>query len=130
MAKIEKYCAKSVYDPPGYSQGIKVTGAQTILFLSGQVAYDKNGGVAHKGNFEAQGRQVFKSIKAMVEAGGGKLSNVVKINTYVTDMRYRVDLVPIRHEFFGKKLPASTLITTPALAHPDLLIEVEAIAII
>lgn len=130
MAKIEKYCAKSVYDPPAYSQGIKVTGAQTILFLSGQVAYDKKGGVAHKGDFEGQARQVFKSIKAHVEAGGGKMSNVVKLNMYLTDIRYRADLIPIRQEFFGKKLPAATLITTPALAHPDWLIEVEAIAVI
>lgn len=130
MAKIEKYCAKSVYDPPAYSQGIKVTGAQTILFLSGQVAYTKNGGVAHKGDFEGQARQVFKSIKAHVEAGGGKMSNVVKLNMYLTDIRYRADLIPIRQEFFGKKLPAATLITTPALAHPDWLIEVEAIAVI
>ena len=130
MAKIEKYCAKSVYDPPAYSQGIKVTGAQTILFLSGQVAYDKKGGVAHKGDFEGQARQVFKSIKAHVAAGGGKMSNVVKLNMYLTDIRYRADLIPIRQEFFGKKLPAATLITTPALAHPDWLIEVEAIAVI
>ena len=130
MAKIEKYCAKSVYDPPAYSQGIKVTGAQTILFLSGQVAYDKKGGVAHKGDFEGQARQVFKSVKALVEAGGGKMSNVVKLNMYLTDIRYRADLIPIRQEFFGKKLPAATLITTPALAHPDWLIEVEAIAVI
>lgn len=130
MAKIEKYCAKSVYDAPTYSQGVKVTGAQAILFLSGQVAYDKNGNVAHKGDFQGQAQAVFKNIKAMVEAGGGKLSNVVKLNTYLTDIRYRADLVPIRQEFFGKKLPASTLITTPALAHPDWLIEVEAIAVL
>ena len=66
----------------------------------------------------------------MVEAGGGRLSSIVKLNTYLTDIRYRADLIPIRAEFFGKRLPASTLITTPALAHPDWLIEVEAIAVI
>ncbi len=49
MATIEKFCPPSVYDPPGYSQGIKVTGAQSIPFLAGQVAYDKDGGVAHRG---------------------------------------------------------------------------------
>jgi enamine deaminase RidA (YjgF/YER057c/UK114 family) len=129
-AKIEKFCAKSVYDPPTYAQGIKVTGGQTILFISGQVAYDKKGGVAHKGDFQGQARAVFKNLKAMAEAGGGKLSNIVKLNTYLTDIRYRADLIPVRAEFFGKRLPASTLITTPALAHPDWLIEVEAIAVI
>jgi enamine deaminase RidA (YjgF/YER057c/UK114 family) len=130
MARIEKYCAKSVYDPPTYSQGIKVTGAKTILFLSGQVAYDKDGSVAHKGDFHGQARAVFQAIKAMVEAGGGALSDVVKLNTYLTDIRYRADLPPIREEFFGKKLPASTLVQVSALAHPDWLIEVEAIAVV
>ena len=130
MAKIEKYCAKAVYDPPTYTQGIRVTGAQTILFLSGQVAYDKTGSVAHKGDFQGQARTAFKAIKAMVEAGGGKLANVVKVNTYLTDMRYRADLVPIRQEFFGRKLPASTTVQVSALAHPDWLIEVEAIAVL
>jgi enamine deaminase RidA (YjgF/YER057c/UK114 family) len=54
----------------------------------------------------------------------------VKVNTYVTDIRYRADLVPVREEFFGKKGPASTLVQVAALAHPDYLIEVEAIAVL
>ena len=71
MAKIEKYCAAGVYDPPGYSQGTKVTGAQTILFLAGQVAYDKDGSAKHRGDFKGQAREVFTAVKALVEAGGG-----------------------------------------------------------
>ena len=43
MARIERYCAPGVFDPPTYSQGVKFTGAQTILFLAGQVAYDRAG---------------------------------------------------------------------------------------
>jgi enamine deaminase RidA (YjgF/YER057c/UK114 family) len=54
----------------------------------------------------------------------------VKLNTYVTDIRYRADMVPIRGEFFGKKGPASTLVKVAALAHPDYLIEIEAIAVV
>lgn len=130
MATIQPYCAKDVFDPPGYTQAIKVTGAQTILFLSGQVAYDEKGGPAHRGDFTAQARTVFRAIKAQVEAGGGTLANVVKLTTYLTDIRHRADLVPVREEFFGKKLPASTLIGVAALAHPDWLIEVEAIAVV
>ena len=130
MATIQPYCAKDVFDPRGYSQAIKVTGAQTILFLSGQVAYDEKGGPAHRGDFTAQARTVFRAIKAQVEAGGGSLANVVKLTTYLTDIRHRADLVPVREEFFGKKLPASTLIGVAALAHPDWLIEVEAIAVV
>ena len=130
MVNIERYCAKGVFDPPSYSQGIKVSGAQTILFIAGQVAYDDKGGPAHPGDFKAQARAVLSAVKAQVEAGGGTMNSIVKINTYLTDIRHRVDLVPIREEFFGKKGPASTLVAVAALAQPDWLIEVEAIAVV
>ena len=130
MAKIERYCAPGVWDPPTYHQAVKVTGAQTVLFISGQVAYDKDGGVLHRGDFKAQAREAFRAIKALVEAQGGTLDNVVKLNTYVVDIRYRADLVPVREEFFGKKSPASTLVQVGALAHPDWMIEIEAIVVL
>ncbi|MBI4735832.1 MAG: RidA family protein [candidate division NC10 bacterium] len=130
MATIQPYCAKDVFDPPNYAQAIKVSGAQTLLFLSGQVAYDDKGNPAHRGDFVAQARAVFRAIKAQVEAGGGSLANVVKLTTYLTDIRHRAELVPVREEFFGKKIPATTLVGVAALAHPDFLIEVEAIAVV
>ena len=91
MATIEKYCAPGVYDTPSYSQAIKVTSAQTILFLAGQVPYAPDGTVNHVGNFMGQARQVFGAVKALVEHAGGTLDNVVKITTYVTDIRRRLD---------------------------------------
>jgi enamine deaminase RidA (YjgF/YER057c/UK114 family) len=130
MVKIEPYCAPSVWNPPTYSQAVKVTGAQTILFISGQVAYDAKGGAAHPGDFKAQAREAFQALKAQVEAGGGTMQSIVKLNTYLTDLRHRADLVPIREEFFGKKTLASTLVGVTALAQPGWLIEVEAIAVI
>ena len=130
MVNIEKYCASGVFDPAAYSQGVKVTGAQAVLFLAGQVASDKDGGVAHRGDFKAQAREAYKALKSLVEAQGGTLANIVKLNTYLTDIRYRADLAPVREEFFGKKGPASTLVQVAALAHPDYLIEIEAIAVV
>jgi 2-iminobutanoate/2-iminopropanoate deaminase len=130
MANVERYCAKGVFDPPTYSQAVKVTGAQTILFLAGQVAYDDKGNPAHRGDFAGQARVVFQAVKAQVEAGGGTMQSIVKVNTYLTDIRHRADLIPVREEFFGKKGPASTLVAVAALAHPDWLIEVEAIAVV
>jgi len=129
-AKIEKYCAKGVYDTPSYSQAIKVTGAQTILFLAGQVPYEMDGTPKHRGDFRAQARTVFGAVKALVEAGGGTLANVVKITTYVTDVRYRLDFRVVRDEFFGERGPASTFIEVGSLSHPDYMIELEAIAVI
>jgi len=132
MAKIEQYAAREVFDPPTYSQAVKVTGGETILYLSGQVAYDDNGGVAHPGDFKAQARAALRAVKAQVEAGGGTMADIVKVNTYLTDIRHRVDYGPIREEFFGKntKMPASTLVAVTALAQPEFLIEIEAIAVL
>ena len=130
MVTIEKFCAPGVFDPATYSQGIKVTNAQTILFLSGQVAYTPDGGVAHRGDFKAQARAVFQAVKAQVEAGGGTMDNIVKINTYLTDIRNRADLASIREEFMGKKSCASTLVGVTALAMPEWLIEIEAVAVL
>src|SRR5262245_16596811 len=79
MATIDKFCAPGVYDPATYSQGIKVSGAQAILFLSGQVAYTADGGVALRGDFKGQARGALEAIKALVESQGGSMANVVKI---------------------------------------------------
>jgi len=130
MISIEPFCASGVFDPPTYTQGIKVSQAQTILFLSGQVAYTAEGGVAHAGDFKAQARGAYQAIKDLVESQGGTMANVVKITTYLTDMRYRADLAPVREQFFGKKAPASTMVQVSALAYPDWMIEIEAIAVI
>jgi len=130
MATIEKYAAKSVYDPPVYSQAVKVSGAQTILYISGQVDYDANGNCAHPGDFAAQAKATLAALKAQVEAGGGTMANVVKINTYVTDMRYRPEYAKLRTEFFGPKAPASTMVAVSALAAPEFLIEIEAVAVV
>ena len=128
MADVEWFAADNVYDPPSHAQGVKVTGAQTILFIAGQVAFDENGGPAHGRDFAAQAREVFRALQAQVEAGGGTLRDVVKLTTYLTDIRYREELNPIREEFFGAKLPAHTQVAIAALGRPEWLIEVEAIA--
>ena len=130
MPTIEKFNAPGLFEPATYSQGVKVTQAQTLLFLSGQVAYTADGSPAFRGDFKAQARGAYEAIKALVESQGGTMDNIVKLTTYVTDMRYRVDLAPIREEFFGKKGCASTLVEISALAHPDWMIEIEAIAVL
>ena len=61
-------CASGVFDPATYSQGVRVSQAQTMLFLSGQVAYTPDGGVACRGDFKGQARGAFEAIKALVES--------------------------------------------------------------
>ena len=130
MSVIEKFCAPGVFDPATYSQAIKVTQAHTLLFLSGQVAYTADGGVACRGDFKGQARGAYEAIKALVESQGGTMASVIKITTYLTDMAYRTELAAVREEYFGKKGPASTMIQVAALASPDWMIEIEAIAVL
>ena len=99
-----------------------------IVFLSGQLAWDVNGATVGKGDMRAQLRQVGENLKAALEEAGGTLSDIVKITTFVTDMDQFFTCIDIRDEYFGPGWPASTTVEVPRLAHPDMLIEVEAIA--
>ena len=122
--------APTVYSPMRYVQGVKTTGG-TIVWISGQVSQDKDGKVVHKGDFAGQARQALANLKTMVEAAGGTIHDIVKVNTYLTDLRYREELARVRAEFFPDgKLPASTLVGISALADPDMLVEIEAIAVL
>jgi enamine deaminase RidA (YjgF/YER057c/UK114 family) len=130
VATIEGLAAESVFDPPTYAQVVKVSGAQTLLFIAGQVAYDEAGGPAHGRDFEAQAREVFRSLGAQLEAGGATVADLVKVTAYLTDIRYREALAPIRDEFFGTTKVAYTQVAISALGRPEWLIEVEAIAVL
>jgi enamine deaminase RidA (YjgF/YER057c/UK114 family) len=130
MPKIENYVAPTVFDPPSYAQGVAVTGAEKILFLSGQVAYDENGGVMHPGDVKAQAREAFRTLQALVEAQGGSLANIVKLNTYLTDINDRAAVAEVRADFFPGKAPASTLVGVSSLALPGWVIEIEATAVL
>jgi enamine deaminase RidA (YjgF/YER057c/UK114 family) len=126
----EIFSAPTVYIPKRYAQGVKTTGG-TIVWISGQVSQDKNGKVVHRGDFAGQAHQALTNLKAMVEAAGGTIHDIIKVNTYLTDLRYREELARIRADFFPEgKLPASTLVGVTALADPDMLVEIEAIAVI
>ncbi len=126
----EVFGAPTVYSPIRYAQGIKTTGG-TIVWISGQVSQDKHGKMVHKGDFAGQARQALSNLKAMVEAAGGTINDIIKVNTYLTDLRYREELARVRAEFFPEgKLPASTLVGVTALADPDMLVEIEAIAVL
>ena len=64
--KIERMAAKAVFDPPTYTQTMKITGAETLLFISGQVAYDERGQVAHPGDFAAQARAINAEMEKLI----------------------------------------------------------------
>jgi len=82
------------------------------------------------GDFRAQTKQVFENLKAALAAAGATFDNVVKTNTYVTDLTEIQALREIRASYYGRNVPASTLVRVGGLARPDLMIEIEAIAVV
>jgi reactive intermediate/imine deaminase len=115
--------------PTGYSHVVQVNSGRTI-YIAGQVAFDKSGNVVGKGDFGAQTTQVFENLKLALAAVGATFENVVKVNTYVTDMSQVQTLRDIRGKYYGKNAPASTLVQVGKLAREDLMIEIEAIAVV
>jgi enamine deaminase RidA (YjgF/YER057c/UK114 family) len=117
----------------GYSQVAEVTGGKTV-YISGQVALDRDGNLVGKDDFRAQVQQVFENLKAAVEAAGGNFHNVVKLNFYCSDT---VDSsqIQLAREVRDKYVnpghpPTSTLVVVKRLVRPEWLIEVEAVAVV
>ena len=84
----------------------------------------------HAGDFKAQAGAALQCLKAQVEASGGTVANIVKVNTYLDRHPASADYGPIRVEFFVKKMPAHSLVAVPALAAPEFLIDIEVIAVV
>ena len=121
---------ESLNDPrPRYSQGIQTDGGR-LLFIAGQTASDKSGNVVGKGDIKAQTRQVFDNIKAVLEAAGGSLDNLVMTTTYITDRKYREGYNEVRRGLYKKDPPTSTLLIVSGLANEDYMIEIAGIAVI
>jgi enamine deaminase RidA (YjgF/YER057c/UK114 family) len=110
-----------------YSHVVVVEARKTI-FVSGQLARDARGEVVGKGDMRAQIRQTGENIKAALAAAGASLADVVKTNTYVTDIEEFFRHTDVRMEYFGA-LPTSTTIEVRRLAHPDLMVEIEVVAV-
>jgi reactive intermediate/imine deaminase len=115
--------------PTGYTHVVKAGEGRTI-YISGQIAFDKDGKVVGAGDFRSQTIQVFENLKAALAAAGGTFENVVKLTTFLTDMKNAVTLREVRTQYLGPNPPAGTLIQVAALVVPELMIEVEAIAVV
>jgi len=115
--------------PTGYTHVVQVHGGRTV-YIAGQVALDQSGNIVGKGNFAAQTTQIFENLKSALAAAGATFDNLVKVTTFVTDLSQMQTLRSIRAQYYGKNAPASTLVQITRLANDDLLIEIEAIAVV
>jgi 2-iminobutanoate/2-iminopropanoate deaminase len=133
--KIEKF-THSEWTRGIFSEAVTVTGIGNakFVYLAGVGAEDENGprgNIRHHGNFLEQCRYAYDKIKRVLAHHGASLSDVVKITTYVTDLRYRLTLGEcVKDTWGGVTFPTNTLIGVAALAFPEMIIEVDATAIV
>lgn len=99
-----------------------------LLFVSGAAAFDSDGNVVGKGDPVTQTRVILQNIRDALQAVGADMGDVLKVTVFLTDIGDRAAINPVRKEFFGDAKPASTLFEVSALAVPDMLVEIEAVA--
>lgn len=113
-----------------YSLAVKAKGG-TLLFVAGTVGLDREGKVV-KGGIAVQCRQAFENLKAILEAAGGTLDNVVSFTNYLVSIKDYPVIAEIRKEYLKntENYPASTVVQVKSLVSKDLLLEIEAIAVL
>lgn len=100
------------------------------VYVSGQIARDQDGNTVGKNDFSAQAEQVYSNVQAVLAGAGATMQDVVKMNSYLIREQDLSANWEIRKRYFTGEPPAATLVFVSALADPDLLIEVEVIAVI
>jgi len=130
FAQVKRTNPPTLSAPTGYTHVVEVTGPNKTIYISGQIAYDKDGKLVGAGDMQAQAEQVFKNLDAALTAAGAKLSDVVKMNSYITDMSRIQAVRDVRARYFKDALPASTFVQVAGLVRPDLLLEIEVVAVL
>jgi len=130
---------KTIINPPklakpvGFNHGILTRGG-SLLFLAGQDASGPDGTIVAPGELVAQTEQVLKNLRAVLEAAGGTLQDIVKLNVYVTDRAaYKANLKPLGRlcrDYLGAYYPTMALFEVVALFQDEALIELEGFAVL
>ncbi|HEV8355444.1 MAG TPA: RidA family protein [Gemmatimonadales bacterium] len=119
-----------MHRPTGYSHVAEVTAGRPV-YIAGQIALDVTGALVGPGDIRAQARQVFENLRSALEAVGAGFDQVVKLNYYLVDASQLPVVREVRDEYVNpQRLPASTAVEIRRLFREDLLIEVEAVAVI
>ena len=132
MDPVQYINPEALHKNPAFTNVVVVSGPVKTVYVGGQDAVDAAGNIIGKGDLKAQTEQVLKNIQAALEAGGAQVEHVIKWNLYVLQGQ------PLRagfesfQQFWGKRAnpPAITGIFVAGLAHPDFLVEMDAIAVV
>lgn len=130
MAGVERrWLKREAAQARAYSQAVVTEGGK-IVWLAGQVGAADASGKSLAADFDGQVREVFARLGATLAEAGGKLADMVTMTVFITDARYGDRFTQLRQEIFGDNFPASALITVAGLARPELLVEVQGMAVV
>ncbi|MEK9660765.1 MAG: RidA family protein [Alphaproteobacteria bacterium] len=115
---------------PVYSHAVSVSGGTRTIHIAGQLGRDANGNVVGRGDKRRQFEQTHENLKIALAAAGATMADVVQTVTYTTDIEALFACVDVRLAWYGDRLPTSTTVEVRRLAHPDLMVEVSAIAVV
>ena len=113
-----------------FSHATTVEASGKLVFVSGMTAHQPDGTVAGVGDIEAQTRQVCENVKSAVEAAGGTMADICRVDVHVRNMEHFDAIHKVRQEYFEPPLPASTMVEVTKMTHPDYLIEISASAVV
>lgn len=116
--------------PSGHWTTVTTARPGKLVFISGLTAKNERGEIVGVGDVRTQTRQVCENLVAAMHAAGGGLADIVRVDVYVSAMTGFKDIHDIRREYFGANPPASTMVAVSAFTHPDMLIEINAIAVL
>ena len=130
MAK-QQVTTNKVREPMGhFSQAIAIEAKGKLVFISGMTARRPDGSIAGIGDVEAQTRQVCENLKSAVEAAGGTMEDICRVDVYVRNIEHFDKIHKVRREYFKAPAPASTMVEVTKMVSPEYLIEINAIAVI
>jgi reactive intermediate/imine deaminase len=130
MAK-QQVTTSKVREPMGhFSQAIAIEAKGKLVFISGMTARCPDGTIAGIGDVEAQTRQVCENLKSAVEAAGGTMEDICRVDVFVRNIEHFDKIHKVRREYFKAPAPASTMVEVTKMVSPEYLIEINAIAMI
>ena len=130
MAK-QQIRSDKLRQPSGvFSHATSIEAKGRLVFISGMTARRFDGSMAGVGDIEVQTRQVCENLKAAVEAAGGTMDDICRVDVYIRNMEQFAGIHKVRAEYFKEPLPASTMVEVSKFTSPDALIEISAIAVI
>lgn len=116
--------------PTGHWTTVTTARPGKLVFISGLTAKNERGEIVGVGDVRAQTRQVCENLRAAMRAAGGSLADIMRVDVYIKDMAGFKDIHDIRRDYFGPNPPASTMVAVAGFTHPDMLIEINAIAVL